>query len=77
MKLWRILTLTIVAVWIGVPLVDRFMTWLAPPLWAAVVGVAPPIAAALALVLYFHGRARLKSRILGGGSRDEELATAA
>ena len=63
MKLWRVLTLTIVLVWIGAPLIDGVMTWLAPALWAGVVAVAPPAAAALALVLYFHWRARLKDRI--------------
>ena len=77
MKVWRVLTLTIVLVWIGAPLVDKFMTWLAPALWAALVAVAPPVAAAVALVLYFHWRTRLKSRFLGDAQRDEELATAA
>ena len=77
MKMWRVLTLTIVLVWIGAPLVDKFMTWLAPALWAAVVAFAPPAAAALALVLYFDWRTRLKSRFRGGDHRDEELPTAA
>ena len=77
MKMWRVLTLTIVLVWIGAPLVDGFMTWLAPALWAAVMAIAPPAAAALALVLYFHWRTRLKSQILAATPRDEELPTAA
>ena len=77
MKVWRVLTLTIVLVWIGAPLVDGFMTWLAPTLWATTMAVAPPVAAALALVLYFHWRTRLKSRVVGDPRSDEELATAA
>ena len=64
MKMWRLVTLTIVLVWAGVPLIDKFMTWLTPTVWAGVVAVAPPVAAAVALVLYFHWRARLKSRFL-------------
>jgi len=77
MKIWRVLTLTIALVWIGVPLLDRFMTWLAPAAWATVMVLAPPAAAALAAVLYFHWRARLKSRIIGEARRDEEVAAAA
>ena len=64
MKTWRILTLTIVLVWIGAPLVDGFMPWLVPALWTGVMALAPATAA-LALVLYFHWRARLKIRIRG------------
>lgn len=77
MKMWRILTLTIVLVWIGAPLVDGLMTWSAPAVWAGVVAVAPPAAAALALVLYFHWRSRLKSRLAGQPERDDEIAAAA
>ena len=77
MKMWRVLTLTIVLVWIGAPVLDGVMTWLAPVLWAALVAVAPPVTAAVALVLYFHWRTRLKSRFLRDAHRDEELATTA
>ena len=77
MKGWRILTLTIVLVWIGAPLVDRFSTWLAPAVWAAVLALAPPIAAALALVLYFQWRSRIKSRIVGETAREDTMAAAA
>ena len=77
MKVWRILTLTMVLVIIGAPLVAGFMNWLPPAVRAGVSSLAPPMAAALALVLYFNWRARLKSRILGDAGRDQELATAA
>jgi hypothetical protein len=77
MKLWRVLTLTIVLVWIGAPLADGLMTWLAPAVWAGVVALAPPAAAALALVLYFRWRSRLKSQIAGQSARDDEMAAAA
>ena len=77
MKVWRILTMTIVLVWIGAPLVDRFLTWLAPAVWAAVLALAPPIAAALALVLYFQWRSRITSRIVGKTAREDEMAAAA
>ena len=77
MKVWRILTLTAVLVIIGAPLVGGFMNWLAPAVRAGLLLLAPPAAAALALVLYFNWRARLKSRILGDAKRDQELATAA
>jgi hypothetical protein len=39
--------------------------------------LAPPTAAALAAVLYFHWRARLKSRIVGEAGPDEEVEAAA
>jgi len=77
MKIWRVLTVTIVLVWIGVPLVDGIMTRFAPTVWAGVVAVAPPVAAALALVVYFKWRARLRSRIGGAARHDEEVAIAA
>jgi hypothetical protein len=64
MKGWRILTLTTVLVIIGAPLVAGFMNWLGPAVRAGLLSLAPPAAAALALVLYFNWRARLKSRIL-------------
>ena len=74
MKVWRILTLTMVLLIVGAPLVAGFMNWLAPAVRAGVLSLAPPAAAALALVLYFNWRARLKSRILGDAGRDQELA---
>ncbi len=77
MKIWRVLTVTIVLVWIGVPLVDGIMTRFAPAVWAGVVAVAPPVAAALALVLYFQWRVRLRNRMGGKARRDEEVAIVA
>ncbi len=77
MKMWRVLTVTILLVWMGVPLVDGIMTRFAPAVWAGVVAVAPPVAAALALVLYFQWRARLRSRMGGEARRDGEVAIAA
>ena len=77
MKVWRILTLTMVLVIIGAPLAAGFMNWLAPAVRAGVLSLALPMAAALVLVLYFNWRARVKRRILGDARRDEELATAA
>ena len=77
MKVWRVLTLTMVLVIAGAPLVAGFMTWLAPAVRAGVLSLVPPMAAALVLVLYLNWRARVKSRILGDAERDQELATAA
>ena len=77
MKVWRILTLTLVLLIVGAPLVAGFMNWLAPAVRAGVLSLAPPIAAALVLVRYFNWRARARSRILGEGGRDQELPTAA
>lgn len=76
MKMWNILTLTIVLVSIGAPFVAGFASWLPLAVRALVMELAPPAAAALALVVYFDWRARVKSRILGSARRDEELATA-
>jgi hypothetical protein len=77
MKAWRILTLTMVLLMIGAPIVAGFMNWLPPAVWAGVLSLAPPMAAALVLVLYFNWRARVKSRILGDAGRDQELGTTA
>jgi hypothetical protein len=77
MKVWRILTLTMVLVIIGAPLVAGFMNWLPPAVQAGLLSLAPPAAAALALVLYFNWRARLTRRMLGDAKRDQELAAAA
>ena len=75
MKVWRILTLTMVLVIIGAPLVAGFMNWLPPAVRAGVLSLAPPMAAALVLVLYFNWRARVKRRILGDARRDQELSS--
>jgi hypothetical protein len=75
MKVWRILTLTMVLVIVSASLVAGFMNWLTPSVRAGILSLAPPAAAALALVLYFNWRARLKSRIHGDAGRDQELAT--
>ena len=77
MKVWRVLTLTMVLVIAGAPLVAGFMNWLPPAVRAGVLSLAPPMAAALVFVLYFDWRARVKSRILGNAGRDQECATTA
>ena len=77
MKVWRILTLTMVLVIIGAPLGAGFMNGLPPAVQAGLLSLAPPAAAALALVLYFNWRARLTRRMLGDAKRDQELAAAA
>ena len=77
MKVWRMLTLAVVLLVIGAPLVAGLMNWLAPAVRAGMWSLAPPAAAALALVLYFNWRARLKRRIVRDAKRDQELATAA
>ena len=77
MKGWRILTLTMVLLIIAAPVVAGFMNWLAPAIRAGLLSLAPPAAAAIALVLYFNWRARLTSRILGEAGRDQEWETAA
>ena len=76
MKMWKILTMTIVLVSIGAPFVAGFASWLPRGVRALVVELALPAAVALALVVYFDWRARLKSRILNDARRDDELATA-
>ena len=55
MKVWRILTLTMVLVIAGAPLVAGFMNWLPPAVRAGVLSLAPPMAAALVFVLYLTG----------------------
>ena len=50
MKVWRILTLTMVLLIVGAPLVAGFMNSLPPAVRAGVLSLAPPMAAALALV---------------------------
>jgi hypothetical protein len=76
MKMWKIVTMTLVLVSIGAPFVAEFASWLPRAVWALVVELALPAAAALALFAYFDWRARLKSRMLSDARRDEELATA-
>ena len=76
MKLWRILTLTIVLVTISAPLLAGFTTWLALWVQTRLFALAPPVAMALVLVLYFEWRARLKRRIVAD-ERHDELSRAA
>ena len=64
MKIWRILTLTIVLASVGAPLIAEFTTWLAPAVRTGLLALAPAAAAGVVLVLYFNWRARLKSHIL-------------
>jgi hypothetical protein len=71
MKMWRMLTLTIVLVSISAPLLERFTTWLAPSIGTRLIALAPPLSIALVLVLYFEWRARLKRRIVSDERRDE------
>ena len=77
MKLWKILTLAIAMVSIGVPLVAGIRTWLSPAVIAGAFALAPLVAVAVALVLYFNWRARLTRQILGNDERDDELVRAA
>ena len=77
MKVWTFLTLTMVLLIVGASLVAGFMNWLSPAVRAGVLSLAPPMATALALILYFEWRARIRRRILGEVERDEELSSAA
>ena len=77
MKMWRIVTLAIVFVSIAVPVLAAFTTWLPPAIRTAVFAVAPPVAVAFLLVVYFNWRAKLKSRVVAGEEREEELLTPA
>ena len=76
MKMWRILTMAIVLVIVSVPLIGRFTIWIAPATRTVLFALAPPVAVAFVLVLYFNWRARLKSHILPG-NRPDELTSAA
>jgi hypothetical protein len=75
MKMWRILTMAIVLVIVSVPLIARFTIWISPATRTVLFALAPPVAVAFVLVLYFNWRARLKSHILPG-DRADELASA-
>ena len=77
MKIWRILTLTIVLVSVAVPLVAGLKAWLAPVVWAGALALTPPLAAAIVLVVYFEWRAKLRREILAANKRDDALANAA
>jgi hypothetical protein len=77
MKIWRILTLTIVLVSVAVPLVAGLKAWLAPVVWAGALALIPPLAAAIVLVVYFEWRAKLRREILAANKRDDALANAA
>ena len=76
MKLWRILTLAIVLLSVGAPLVAGFTLWLPAAVRTAVAALAPAMGAAVLLVVYFKWRARLKRHILADTRTDDELATA-
>ena len=71
MKTWKILTLAIALVSVAVPLVAGFTTWLSAAVKAGVVALAPPVAVATGLVLYFNWRARFKRQILADHERGE------
>jgi hypothetical protein len=75
-KSWKIVTLSIVLVGIIAPVLAQFTTWFGPTVREGLMTMAPPAAAALALVLYFNWRSRLKDRILGDAG-DDDLARAA
>ena len=77
MKMWKILTLAIAIVSIGVPIVAGIATWLSPAVIAGVFTPTPLVAVAVALVLYFNWRARFTRQILGNDERDDELVGAA
>jgi hypothetical protein len=77
MKMWRAFTLTIVLVTISMPWLAEVTAWLPTAVRSAVVVLAPPVAMALALVLYFDWRTKFKRQILADDRRDDELAGAA
>lgn len=77
MKMWKILTLAIALVSIGIPLVAGITTWLSPAVKAGVLAFAPPVAVAVVLVLYFNWRARFRRQILADDQRNDELVRAA
>jgi hypothetical protein len=66
MKIWSFVTLMVVLVSVGGALAAVLWAWLAPAARAALPALAPPLAAALLLVLYFNWRVRLKNQILAG-----------
>lgn len=76
MKLWKILTLGIALVGIGVPVAAEFTTWLSSAVKAGVFVLALPVAVAVVLVVYFNWRVRFKRQILAGDERDDELVEA-
>ena len=51
MKIWRMLTLTMVLMIMGAPLIAGFMSSLPAAVRAGLLSLAPPMATALALVL--------------------------
>ncbi len=76
MKSWRIVTLSIVLVGIIAPVLAEFTNWLPPAVRDGLIAIAPPVAGALALVLYFDWRTRFRNQILGDAG-DGDLARAA
>ena len=77
MKIWKILTLMMVLVSVAVPLLAGLKAWLAPVVWAGALSLIPPLAAAVALVVYFEWRAKLRRELLAANKRDDALANAA
>jgi hypothetical protein len=75
-KSWRVVTLSIVLVGIIAPVLAEFATWFSAAVRDGLIAIAPPVAAALALVLYFNWRTRFRDRILGDAS-DNDLGRAA
>jgi hypothetical protein len=76
MKSWRIVTLSVVLVGIIAPVLAEFTTWFPPAVRDGLIAIAPPLAAALALVLYFNWRTRFRDQIRGDAG-DNDLARAA
>jgi hypothetical protein len=77
MKIWKIVTLTIIVASIATPLVAGLTTWLPPAIRTVVLALAPPAAVAIVLVVYFEWRAKLKSEMLADDRRDDEPVRAA
>ena len=77
MKIWKIVTLTIIVASIATPLVAGLTTWLPPAIRTVVLALAPPAAVAIVLVAYFEWRAKLKSEMLADDRRDDEPVRAA
>ena len=71
MKTWKILTLVMALVSVAAPLVARFTAGLSPAGEVGAFAVALPLAVAVALVLYFHWRSKLKRQFLAQDHRHE------
>ena len=77
LKVWRIFTLTAIALVLAEVAFERFLTWLPPAVQTGLVAVALPVAVALLLVAYFDWRRRMKDRIVGSDQRREDWSAAA